>query len=183
MTHKSILGLALAVLLVSGMAIAQTQRNNPADKAAPPPASSFKEAVEKTKGNTGTRSLPTTEVAVLYLTLDADKGKLRRAKMERMVVVNANPPKVFARSNGTWEVRLEGEQKASYRIRNPLQDIEVENESGSPSPYSQVELTGPVPVELIVPLSRDGKSLGVGRIQIMDTETGKVILDTPVRRQ
>jgi hypothetical protein len=89
---------------------------------------------------------------------------------------------VFARSRGTWEVRLQGRQPVTYRIPNPLEDIEIENPPGAPSPFSQVVPTGPVPFELVVPLTRAGTPLGVERIQVVDTVTGRVVVDTPVRR-
>ena len=119
---------------------------------------------------------------MLDLMLDADGGELRAAQVDRVQVVSANAPKVFARNRGTWEVRLQGRQPVSYRIPNPLEDIEIENPPGSPSPFSQVAPTGPVPFELIVPLTRAGSTLGVQRIQVVDTVTGRVIVDTPVRR-
>ena len=180
MTHLPILTGALIVALLSSAAVGQTSRSKPSDNA--PPVTSYMDAVENTRKNTATRAQPSSQVAVLHLMLDAEKGKLRRATVERVVVANAVPPKVFARSRGTWEVRLNGEQKASYRTQNPLEDIEVENPQDAKSPYSQVMPSGSVPFEIVVPLSRDGRSLGVERIQIVDTATGKTVIDTPVRR-
>jgi hypothetical protein len=130
----------------------------------------------------GKRQPPTGEVAVLNLTLESDGRSLQRARVNRVRIASANPPKVFARSGGTWEVRLLGELPAKYRIPNPLQDIEAENPEGSQTPFSRVVPSGSIPVDLIVPLSRNGKLLGVDRIQIVDLETGKMIVNTPVRQ-
>jgi len=158
-------------------AAAQDAATRPSD------VDTFEEAVRQTRERTSEqRPRPTTQVAVLHLTLDAQAGELRGAEVDRIEVVSANPPKVFARSRGSWEVRLQGRQQASYRIPNPLEDVEIENPPDARSPYSRVELTGAVPFELIVPLSRDGNSLGVERIQVVDTDTGRVVVDTPVRR-
>lgn len=180
MRYQSIIVGALGLTLAASAAFGQASRNQPSESAAP--AKTYKEAVEKTGKNRGTRPLPQTEVAVLYLKLDASGGKVRRAEVERMLVVRSRPPKVFARSGGTWEVQLDGEQRARYRIQNPLQDVEIENPKGSRSPFSQVLMDGLVPVDLVVPLSRGGKNLAVQRIRIVDTETGKTIVDAPVRR-
>lgn len=101
-----------------------------------------------------------------------------RVTSAHMIVAAA--PKVFARSTGEWEVRLIGRTPASYRIPNPLTDIEVENPPGSKSPFSQVEPTGPVPVQIVVPLTRDGRTLGVQTIDIVDTVTGQRIVSVPL---
>jgi hypothetical protein len=180
MTYRTMIATAAAAALWATAATGQNTAK-PADN--PPPVRTFKEAVEKTSHNTGTRPLPATEIAVLYLVLQAEKGKLERASIERMLVVNANPPKAFARSRGAWEVQLDGEQRTRYRIPNPLDDIEVENPRDSRTPFSKVTADGAVPFDLVVPLSRDGKNLGVQRIRIVDTETGKTVVDTPVRRR
>ncbi len=181
MTHRGIVTAALCVALWATGAAAQNTGSKSTDTA--PPARTFKEAVEKTRPNTGTRPLPATEVAVLHLILHAENGKLREAMLERVLVVNATPPKVFARSRGSWEVQLLGRQPARYRIQNPLDDVEVENPRDARSPFSKVTIEGTLPVDLVVPLSRDGKSLGVERIRIVDTESKRTVIDTPVRRQ
>lgn len=170
---------ALLAAVVSAHAVAQESPAAPLPRG----VDSFEDAVRQTRERTlQQRPRPSTEVAVLDLMLDADGRELRAARVERVQVVAANAPKAFARSRGSWEVRLQGRQPVSYRIPNPLEDIEIENPPGSPSPFSQVIPTGPVPFELVVPLSRAGSSLGVERIQIVDTITGRVIVDTPVRR-
>ncbi len=120
---------------------------------------------------------------MLYLMVDASKGQVRRAKVDRMLAIKSRPPKSVARSGGTWEVQLDGEQPMRYRIQNPLEDVEIENPKGSRSPFSQVVMDGPVPVDLIVPLSHEGKNLGTQRIRIVDTVTGKTVIDTPVKRR
>jgi hypothetical protein len=97
-------------------------------------------------------------------------------------VVRAVPPKVFARSRGDWEVRLIGEETTTYRMVNPALDIEIENAPGSEAPFSRVQPSEPVTVPIVVPLSRDGRSLGVRVIQIVDTATGRTIVETPVRQ-
>lgn len=180
MNHLSIIAGALGAAFIATAAFGQSSGSKTSENQ--PPASTYKEAVEKTKRNTATRPLPSTQVAVLYLVLDAQEGKLRAAKVERMLVVNSRPPKAFARSGGSWEVQLDGERKTSYRIPNPLDDVEVENPPDSRAPFRQVVVDGPMPFDLIVPLSRDGKNLGVQRIRIVDTVTGKTVVDTPVRR-
>lgn len=168
----------LAVLAASSSpAAAQEAATRPSD------VETFEDAVRQTRERSSEqRPRPTSQVAVLHLTLNAQAGELRDVDVDRLDVVQANPPKVFARSRGSWEVRLQGRQQTSYRIPNPLQDVEVENPPDARSPYSQVELTGAVPFELIVPLTRDGSSLGVERIQVVDTDTGRVVVDTPLRR-
>jgi hypothetical protein len=169
---------ALLAAVVSAPAAAQNAPVAPL----PPGVDSFQEAVRQTRERTYEQRPPSGEVAVLNLILDADGAGLREARLNRVQVVSANPPKVFARNRGTWEVRLQGRQPVTYRIPNPLEDIEIENPPGSPSPFSQVVPTGPVPFELVVPLTRAGSSLGVERIQVVDTVTGRVVVDTPVRR-
>jgi hypothetical protein len=169
---------ALLAAVVSAPAAAQNAPVAPL----PPGVDSFQEAVRQTRERTYEQRPPSGEVAVLDLVLDADGAGLREARLNRVQVVSANPPKVFARNRGTWEVRLQGRQPVTYRIPNPLEDIEIENPPGSPSPFSQVVPTGPVPFELVVPLTRAGSSLGVERIQVVDTVTGRVVVDTPVRR-
>jgi hypothetical protein len=181
MTYREIIAGALCAALWATSAASQTTGAKPTDST--PPARTFKDAVEKTRPNTGTRPLPATEVAVLHLVLHAENGKLREAMLQRMLVVRANPPKVFARSRGTWEVQLLGENKARYRIQNPLNDVEVENSPDSRSPFSKVTVNGPLPFDLVVPLARDGKNLAVQRIRIVDTESEQTVIDTPVRRQ
>jgi hypothetical protein len=169
---------ALLAAVVSAPAAAQNAPVAPL----PPGVDSFQEAVRQTRERTYEQRPPSGEVAVLNLILDADGAGLREARLNRVQVVSANPPKVFARNRGTWEVRLQGRQPVTYRIPNPLEDIEIENPPGSPSPFSQVVPTGPVPFELVVPLTHAGSSLGVERIQVVDTVTGRVVVDTPVRR-
>ena len=143
----------------------------------------FDEAVRQTRERiTEPRPQPTTEVAVLDMTLSIQAGELSEARLDSVRIVSATPPKVFARSRGDWEVRLQGRQSASYRIPSLLTDVEVENPPDAPSPYSQVTADGSLPFQLIVPLDRDGASLGVERIQIVDTAADRVILDTPLRR-
>ena len=169
---------ALLAAVVSAPAAAQNAPVPPL----PPGVDSFEDAVRQTRERTYEQRPPFGEVAVLDLMLDADGGALRGARVNRVQVVSANAPKVFARNRGTWEVRLQGRQAVTYRIPNPLEDIEIENPPGSPSPFSQVVPTGPIPFELVVPLTRAGSSLGVERIQVVDTVTGRVVVDTPVRR-
>jgi hypothetical protein len=169
---------ALLAVLASAPGAAQDAPGTPLPRG----VDSFEEAVRQTRERTYEQRAPSGEVAVLGLMLDADGGELRAARVDRVQVVSANPPKVLARNRGTWEVRLQGRQEVTYRIPNPLEDIEIENPPGSPSPFSQVAPTGPVPFELIVPLTRAGSPLEVERIQVVDTVTGRVIVDTPVRR-
>jgi hypothetical protein len=102
------------------------------------------------------------------------------ARVSRARVATAAAPKVFARNSGDWEVRLIGPNPVSYRIPNPLADIEIENPKGSKSPFSQVVPTGPVPVQIVVPLTRDGRSLGVQSVEIVDTVTGQRIVAVPL---
>lgn len=102
------------------------------------------------------------------------------ARVTKVQMVVTAAPKVFARSAGEWEVRLIGRTPLSYRIPNPLTDIEVENPPGSKSPFSQVEPSGPVPVQIVVPLTRDGRTLGVQTIEIVDTATGQRIVSVPL---
>lgn len=102
------------------------------------------------------------------------------ARVARARVVSGAAPKVFARNSGDWEVRLKGRTPITYRMPNPLTDIEIENPPGSPSPFSQVAATGPVPVQIVIPLTRDGRSLGVQSVEIVDTVTGRTILATPL---
>jgi hypothetical protein len=178
-TVRTFAAAALLAAVTSAHAAAQNAPVAPL----PPRVDSFEEAVRQTRQRTlEQRPRPSSQVAVLNLMLDAEGRELRGARVDRVQVVFANAPKVFARSRGTWEVRLQGRQPVTYRIPNPLEDIEIENPPGSPSPFSQVVPTGPVPFELVVPLTRAGSPLGVERIQVVDTVTGRVVVDTPVRR-
>ncbi|HRO61351.1 MAG TPA: hypothetical protein PK177_19685 [Burkholderiaceae bacterium] len=180
MTHNTA---AIALLLAALSPLSAAAQPTPSAAASPQPKS-FDDAVRQTRPNTmRERPRPASQVAVLDLILDADAGQLRAARLERMQVVSANAPKAFARSRGSWEVRLLGPgQPVSYRIPNPLEDIEVENPSDSPTPFSQVRPAGPVPVQLIVPLARDGRPLDVRRIEIVDTASGRTVVEAPVRR-
>ena len=172
-----------AAALLAAVASAHAAAQNAPVAPLPSGIDSFEDAVRQTRERTREqRPPPSSEVAVLDLMLDAAGRELRAARVDRVQVVVANAPKVFARSRGTWEVRLEGKQPVSYRIPNPLEDIEIENPPGSPSPFSQVVPSGPVPFELVVPLTRAGSPLGVERIQVIDTVTGRIVVDTPVRR-
>ncbi len=56
MRYHSIVAAALGAALIATTAFGQASKNQPSDNAAP--VSTFKEAVEKTKGNTGTRPAP-----------------------------------------------------------------------------------------------------------------------------
>lgn len=150
---------------------------------AAPQVESVDEAIRQTRQRDGDqRPQPSGRIAVLDLVLDAQGRELKTARVDRVEVVSANAPKVFARSRGTWEVRLYGAETVTYRIPNPLEDIEIENPPGSASPFSRVEPDGAVPFQLAVPLTRGGTSLGVERIQLVDTVTGRVVVDTPVQR-
>jgi hypothetical protein len=181
---RTITLVALLAALAAAPAAAQTSTSSGQAGTSPasPKVDTFQGAIEQTRPNTQTRPHPESEVAVLHLMLEAEAGRLKRAQVERLMVANANPPKVFARSRGTWEVRLQGRETVTYRIPNPLEDIEVENPPGSTSPFSQVKPEGMMPFDIVVPLSRGGSSLGVERIQVRDTVTGQLVIDTPVRR-
>lgn len=172
-----------ATALLAAVAPAPAAAQNAPVATPLPRVDSFDEAVRQTRQRTGQqRPNPSSQVAVLDLMLDAQGRELRGARVNRVQVIAANAPKVFARSRGTWEVRLQGSQPVTYRIPNPLEDIEIENPPGSPSPYSRVVPSGPVPFQLAVPLTHAGNPLGVERIQVVDTVTGRVVVDTPVRR-
>lgn len=153
------------------------------------------DAIRLAKQNSsGERPAQTGQVVVLELELSsapsaaavpgapaaqaASRQVTARVTKARMIVAAA--PKVFARSAGEWEVRLIGRTPLSYRIPNPLTDIEVENPPGSKSPFSQVEPAGPVAVQIVVPLTRDGRTLGVQSIDIVDTVTGQRIVTVPL---
>jgi len=180
MIHQTVAIALLLAALGPSSAGAQT----PAQSTASPQPKTFDEAVRQTRPNTmRERPRPSTQVAVLDLMLDADAGRLRAARLEGMRVVSANAPKVFERSRGSWEVRLLGRGEAvSYRIPNPLEDIEVENPPDSAAPFSQARPSGPVAVQLIVPLARKGQALDVQRIEIVDTVSGRTVVETAVRR-
>ena len=178
----ALLATVVAIILLAVVDSTPAAQNEPVAPA-PEDVESFEDAVRQTRERApDERPAASGEVAVLDLTLDAEGRELRGAQVDRVQVVSANPPKVFARSRGSWEVRLLGRQPQSYRIPNPLDDIEIENPADAPSPFSQVRPTGSFPFQLIVPLTRDGSSLGVDRIQLVDMETGRIVVDTPVRR-
>lgn len=173
---------AAAALLAAVASTPAAAQEAPA-AALPSKVDSFEDAVRQTRQRTDVqRPRPTSEVAVLDLILEADGRELTGARVDRVQVVAANVPKVFARSRGTWEVRLQGTEPVTYRIPNALEDIEIESPPGSASPFSLVVPTAPIPFQLVVPLTRAGSALGVERIQVVDTVTGRVIVDTPVRR-
>jgi hypothetical protein len=185
---KTILLLALA-----STAACEQGRNDSTSANAKP--GDLRDAIRQAKPNsTAQRPAQTGQVAVLELELTssaapavapgATAGQAARpqvtARVARARVITGAAPKVFARNSGDWEVRLIGETPASYRIPNPLADIEVENPPGSKSPFSQVAPTGPVPVQIVVPLTRDGRSLGVQSIEIFDIVTGQRIAAVPL---
>ena len=120
MIHRT----ALIALLLAALDPLSAAAQNAPPASASPEVKSFDDAVRQTRPNTTReRPPPATRVAVLDLVLDSDAGQLRTARLERMRVVSANAPKVFARSRGSWEVRLLGPgQPVSYRIPNPLDD-------------------------------------------------------------
>ena len=155
----------------------------------------LRDVMRQAKQNSrGERPAQTGQVALIELEVSAapaaagapgaQGGQVARpqvtARVARARVVTGAAPKVFARNSGDWEVRLNGQTPVSYRIPNPLGDVEVENPPGSKSPFSQVVPTGPVPVQIVVPLSRDGRALGVQSIEIFDTLTGQRIAAVPL---
>ena len=185
---KTLILLSLAATTACGQA-----RNDAASATVEP--TKLGDAIRQAKENSrGERPAQTGQVAVLELEVSAAAPAPAAsgapaaqaaqpqvtARVTRTRVITAAAPKVFARSSGEWEVRLIGRTPVSYRIPNPLTDIEVENPVGSKSPFSQVEPSGPVPVQIVVPLTRGGRSLGVQSIEIVDTTTGQTIITVPL---
>ena len=183
----------LLLLTLAATAACGQGRDGAASSTADP--KDFGDAIRHANKNSrGERPAQTGQVAVLELEVTAAaapagaQGAAARqgaapsytARVGKVQVVNGAAPKVFARNSGDWEVRLKGRTPVSYRIPNPLTDIEIENPKGSKSPFSQVEQAGPVPVQIVVPLSRDGRSLGVESIEIVDTVTGQTIVTAPL---
>jgi len=101
------------------------------------------------------------------------------ARLASARVVAGQAPNLFAGGAGDWEVRLKGRTPISYRIADPT-DVEIENPPGSKSPFSRVVQTGPVPVRIVVPLTRDGRSLGVESVEIVDAANGRTIVTVPL---
>ncbi len=183
----------LILLTLAATAVCGQGRDDATSASAKP--TRLDDAIRQAKQNSrGERPAQTGQVAVLELEVSsaaapagaprATAGQAARpqitARVARTRMIAATAPKVFARNSGDWEVRLIGQTPFSYRIPNPLADIEIENPPGSKSPFSQVVPTGPVPVQIIVPLTRDGRSLGVQSVEIVDTVTGQRIVAVPL---
>lgn len=184
----------LILLTLSAAIAACGQGRNDAPSANAKPTKLDDAIRQANKNSRGERPAQTGQVALLELEVStaagtaaapgAPAGQSARpqitARVIRARVINAAAPKVFARNSGDWEVRLMGQTPLTYRIPNPLTDIEIENPPGSKSPFSQVVPTGPVPVQIVVPLTRDGRSLGVQSVEIVDTTTGQIIVRAPL---
>jgi hypothetical protein len=183
----------LILLTLAATAACGQGRNDATSEPAKP--TDLGDAIRQARHNAkGERPAQTGQVAVLDLEISAGAAAAPApgataaqparpqvtARVARARVVAGAAPKLFARNSGDWEVRLKGRTPMSYRIPNPLADIEIENPKGSRSPFSQVVPTGPVPVQIVVPLTRDGRSLGVESIEIVDTVTGQTILSAPL---
>lgn len=123
-------------------------------------------------------------VAVLDLVINASEGKAKSVEMRSMKVVNTFAPKVFARSSKAesqgWKVTINGKRTASFMINSPLDDIEIENLDKANSPYSVVRESGPVQWTLVVPLYKDGESLGAETIEIDDMTNKSRLLSVPL---
>ncbi len=169
----------LAVLVVLQMATAAAAQPAPGDLRTRQPRSLKELIVPPTDRKPLERAARADQSAVLSLMLSGDGRSAPRLSTLRLV--DSAAPKVFARSGGDWEVRLIGAETVTYRISNPVTDVEVENPPGSRTPFSQVRQTGDVPFDLIVPLSRNGRALGVRRVDIVDLTTGRTVISTPVR--
>jgi hypothetical protein len=182
----------LIVLTLATTACGQA-RNQATSAAAPP--TKLGDAIRQAQQNSrGPRPAQTGQVAVLELEVSggaaaapAPGATAARPAQPRITarvtssrVVSAAAPRLSANTAGEWEVRLLGRAPLSYRIANPLADIEIENPPGGRSPFSQVVPTGPVPVQIVVPLTRDGRSLGVESIEIVDTASGQTIVTVPL---
>lgn len=161
----------LALLAAGGLAavaFAQTTARQPA---------SLRAAQAEAARQAKPRPAVTDQSMLLELVPAGDDGKAVRVQAARQIAGPA--PKVFARSGGDWEVRLIGPRPVSYRIVNPLLDVEVENGPGAPSPFSQVR-GDPTPVRIVVPLSRSGRLLDVQRIEVVDLASNRTVLSVPV---
>lgn len=115
------------------------------------------------------------QVAVLSIALDAVDGEIREARVNSSERIASYAPKVFARRGGDWEVIIEGRSRASFFVNNPALR-EAEAHPSSNDRYEWVGETGLIEWPLVVPLYRDGRSLGARSITIRDTRTGATIL-------
>lgn len=165
----------LAALAAAGIAVAAAVAVV-AQQAAPDPPKSIAAALKAGGKPKPGNAAPTREQQVAVVTIVQQPDGT--ARVERVRVVNAVPPKVFARSRGDWEVRLVGRTPAAFRMPNPFTDIEVENPGNERTPYSQVRPAGALRTEVMVPLSQNGRSLGVSQIEIVDVATGRPVLVT-----
>lgn len=184
----------LILLTLAAATAACGQGRNDATSANAKPTKLDDAIRQANKNSRGERPAQTGQVALLELEVSsaagaaaapgAPAGQSARpqitARVAKTQMISGAAPKVFARNSGDWEVRLMGQTPFSYRIPNPLTDIEIENPPGSKSPFSQVEATGPVRVQIVVPLTRDGRSLGVQSVEIVDTITGQIIVRAPL---
>jgi hypothetical protein len=116
------------------------------------------------------------QVAVLQVGLTSDGGKVA-AEVRSKEVIDSFAPKSVARSAGEWEVRVLGEKELTYRIPNPLLDVEIEDPENVKAPYQAVP-TETLDWTLIVPLYDQGEPLGATQIEVVDIESGAVILAT-----
>lgn len=119
------------------------------------------------------------QVLVAQISLVADGDRIT-AEVLSLEVIDSFAPKVVARSAGEWEVRLLGGGKElAYRIPDPLTDIEAERPDDEKRPYESVT-TDRYDWTLIAPLYDEAEPLGATTAQVVDVETGQLILEIDI---
>lgn len=140
---------------------------------------------------------PPPRAVLVQATLIGEGGEVRRpAQNVRIRPVVTYAPKVFARNQGEWRVSLyclqicenanpraargQSEPVRSYRVVNPLHDIEREAPPGSEYLFEPVRWEGPYPYELIVPAYDAQGPIIADYLVVDDPRAGLAIISTPL---
>lgn len=118
------------------------------------------------------------KVAVMKMTLSPE-GKKVSAKVKSTKVLRGFAPKKFARTGGTWKVKIIGDQTLSYSINSPVMDVEVEKDPDKGT-FQVVGIMQPIDWTLVIPLYKKGKPLNAKRVEIWDTVTKKKVMESNI---
>lgn len=121
------------------------------------------------------------QVAVLEIRFEFYQGRVRSAQVVESRRIASIAPKVFLRQGGDWEVRINGSEEDAFYVFNPAY-LEAETTENARNPYTYVPQDGVVDWTLVVPLYRDGRSIELESIVIVDRATGDVVLEADLQQ-